>query len=249
MFMYVFVLASVYVAALAESWHLAINLNPQGGHISHYCKNWHKNGKFGNYFKTLTNDYFDKEAREMSIQHIAIIRHRQGIPNAFKVWKLKNPGLSLLDYFQHSQKIPASDGSHIYTFIKNATLYDDDPIFSVDGDLVLNWWSNHVGIRIAVCNGSFPQISGLGLGSLQAMNTSECPTALSTDTVSLYGVEAGTTTQGKIQGHQAGSIYVTVPAYGSYSVYISDSKTPLLLCPAHLSKTIQRRTGNTNFIL
>merc|ERR1712224_1100448 len=126
--------------------------------------------------------------------YIAIVRHQSGVLDAVKVWKFEQPGLSLLERFKAMDpgRVIATSGGPIQVFLaRNARNLKDDPIFSVDGDLALNWGymydsqpDNGNGCRIALTGGHLSRAdvnddNTHGLGNNFAINPKTCETGKS----------------------------------------------------------------------
>lgn len=107
---------------------------------------------------------------------------------------------------------------------------NDDPVFSVPGDLAINWWYGNNGARIALTGGHLSadvdddNTHGLGCHfatngrtgtngdatwSHEISNNQDCP------------LSSCPTSNVKIQGTDHGSGLNSGPVYGNYAIYVS----------------------------
>ena len=108
---------------------------------------------------------------------------------------------------------------------------NDDPIFSLPGDLAINWWYTDNGVRIALTGGFLSPANvndanthGLGMDfhingktassasvhwKHEISNIQDCP----------YPSCPATST--KIQGTDHGTLLKSGPVYGNYAIYVS----------------------------
>ena len=108
---------------------------------------------------------------------------------------------------------------------------NDDPIFSLPGDLVINWWYSDNGVRIALTGGYLSQANdnddnthGLGMHFYvngktatsighnwkhEISNIQDCP------------YPSCPVERRKIQGTDHGSFLKGGPVYGNYVIYVS----------------------------
>ena len=126
-------------------------------------------------------------------------------------------------------------GGSIQNFtIPNITNVDDDPIFSVSGDIAMNWWYADNGVRIVLKGGHLSaqnendyNTNGLGIHlalkggkrdkekianyKLEISNFQDCPRPLCA--------------RGKlkVQGKNHGKFFKSGPVYGNYAIYVSNS--------------------------
>ena len=120
--------------------------------------------------------------------------------------------------------------------ILNIANISDDPIFSVTGDLAMNWWYANNGVRIALDGGYLSaedanddNTHGLGNHAL-----ADCKTGIEPDNGSAYRLEISNiqncpfpscgTKKRKVQGRDHGSAYKSGQVYGGYAIYVSKSK-------------------------
>jgi len=165
---------------------------------------------------------------------IAIVRHQVGIVDAVKVFNFTEHGLSMLHRFQDMNpgRIFASDGGPVQvTIAEDAENLADDPIFSVGGDLVLNWAYSDNGARIALSGGHLSSAdvnddntNGLGNNfhcnpytgvsysdgwKHEISNIQYCPHP-SCKNLKVQGTD-----------HGSASRIVSGPVYGNYAIYVS----------------------------
>ena len=121
-------------------------------------------------------------------------------------------------------------GGSIQSFTTaNIRNVDDDPIFSVSGDIALNWNFSDNGVRIALTGGHFNDdvpndcsVDGLGidLGLSEGVN--------STYQIEIANIQNCSSPQNemshkKIQGKNHGQHYKSGEVYGNYAIYVSNS--------------------------
>ena len=114
---------------------------------------------------------------------------------------------------------------------------DDDPIFSVSGDIAMNWWYGDNGVRIALDGGHLSEEAvnddnTHGLGSHLAVDGKN-----GVDKHEQYKIEISNiqdcpffncdSKQLKVQGksHGGASQLESVPVYGNYAIYVSQNAT------------------------
>lgn len=126
-------------------------------------------------------------------------------------------------------------GGPIQNFtIPNITNVDDDPIFSVSGDIALNWWYYDNGVRISLTGGHLSaqndndeNTHGLGINlwlkkenraeegnpnyKIEISNIQDCPRS------------SCPFEKQKIQGKNHGPSFNSGPVYGNYAIYVSNS--------------------------
>ena len=120
-------------------------------------------------------------------------------------------------------------GGSIQNFtIPNIENVDDDPIFSVSGDVVMNWKFIDNGIRIALTGGHFSanessdhNVDGLGidLGLSHSIYEIEISNIQNCSSSPCKKFEQ------KIQGNDHGTYYTSGVVYGNYAIYVSNSTT------------------------
>ena len=144
-----------------------MNFKPSGEHIIHYCDLWDENISYNKYEASLIEDFIDKNVRLLPVNYIAIVRHNSSFPDAVKIWRFKTPNISLLTRFQNSESSVVTEGEAIYRKILSPDP-GDDPIFTVDGDIVLNYRYLNNGIRLMLSgavdvNASEDSLPGMGV--------------------------------------------------------------------------------------
>ena len=129
------------------------------------------------------------------------------------------------------REIATKGGAKQVFMVENMANNNDDPIFSLPGDLAINWWYHDNGARIALTGGhlSQPNIdddSTHGLGNNfwvkrktgisitenwkhEIANIQNCPSP------------ACHRSKVKIQGTDHGSGLKSGPVYGNYAIYVS----------------------------
>jgi len=216
------------------NWYLGMNLNPADGHIMDYTTGWASSESIGMNSEALTKDYLNELVWKESANMIAIVRHQQGVVDAVKVFNFTEHGLSMIQRFQDMNpgRIFASEGGPVQvTIAADAENLSDDPIFSVGGDLVINWAYGNNGVRIALSGGHLSPAGlndnnthGLGIhfscdpltGTVQhdewkfeITNIQYCPYPKCKSVVS--------------QGTDHGPLddFISGPVYGNYAIYVS----------------------------
>ena len=137
----------------------------------------------------------------------------------------------LFSFTRKGREIATKDGPKQIFLIQNIKNNIDDPIFSVPGDLAINWWYGNNGVRIALTGGHLSAANmeddnthGLGnnfrvdgktgtgediSAAHEISNIQDCPLGL----CPVINV--------KIQGTDHGSAFRSGPVYGNYALYIS----------------------------
>ena len=120
--------------------------------------------------------------------------------------------------------------------IPNITNINDDPIFSVTGNLAMNWWYANNGVRIALDGGYLSAESANddnthGLGNHAR---ADCKTGIEPEDGSTYRLEISNiqncprlscgAKNRKVQGRDHGSGFKSGPVYGGYAIYVSKSR-------------------------
>ena len=137
----------------------------------------------------------------------------------------------LFYFIRTGREIATKDGPKQDFLVQNIKNNNDDPIFSVPGDLAINWWYGDNGVRIALTGGHLSAANidddnthGLGNHFLmdgktgrsedistahEISNIQDCPLGL----CPIMNV--------KIQGTDHGSLFKSGPVYGYYALYVS----------------------------
>ena len=220
-----------------KTWYLGMNLNPDDGHIMDYTTGWADNNFIGTYTDALKKDYLNRVVWGHPVSYIALVRHQAGEIDAVKVFRFKESTRSLLSRFQDmdpGREIVTEGGPIQESVGKTAQNLEDDPIFSVDGDLAFNWGHSNNGVRIALTGGHLSAVSvdddnTHGLGNHYACTPTtgiENYPSWAHEIANIQDIEtqAGRTT---IQGgdHGDGWRYVSGPVYGNYAIYVSEEAT------------------------
>ena len=208
------------ICACEGAWQLAMNLNPNDGHVMQYCTGWHEDIEFGDIQNAFNKDYISQHVRHLPVNYIAICRHYNGEVQALKIWRFKEPNKSLLSRFQDPGKVHAT-GNEIYSFIVG---HDppDDPIFSKVGALVFNWVVDNNGVRIA--NSGTHLDSTLGLGGhywiFKEFDTCEGNSSWQHEVL----IKDKCYVMGK--NHGIGDKYKEVEWAANYSIFVSNAGLP-----------------------
>ncbi|XP_063689366.1 uncharacterized protein LOC134822313 [Bolinopsis microptera] len=214
-----------------------MNINPSDGHIFGYTVGWATGDNIGSEEEALTKDYLSGGVWDEPAKYIAIVRHQQGVLDAVKVFKFRYWGASLYTRFSTKNQNPGrqivTKGGPIQESISvNATNLEDDPIFSVDGDLAFNWAFGDNGCRIVLTGG---HLSGAnenddnthGLGNDFHCNPrTNIPFSKyrnhDVSNIQDCSWKKGCTDKNvKIQGTDHGIQFSDGPVYGNYAIYVS----------------------------
>jgi len=215
------------------TWYLGMNLNPSDGHVMDYVTGWAEDVFIGTYSEALTKDYLNRIVWKRPVNYIAVVRHQQGWIDAVKVFRFKKGGRSLLSRFQamNPGRDVVTEGGPIQESVSvNARNMDNDPVFSVGGDLAFNWANADNGHRIVLTGGHLSAVNvnddgTHGLGNHFAVNplTGKAHSTVWNHEISVI---QGTRSY-KVQGtdHGTSKYYKSVPAYGNYAIYVSEDAT------------------------
>ena len=115
--------------------------------------------------------------------------------------------------------------------VQNMANNHDDPIFSVPGDLAINWWYGNNGARIALTGGHLSAANKNddnthGLGDHFVMNAKTGRSknrafAHEISNIQDCPVQSCPSLKVKIQGTDHGSSLKSGPVYGNYALYVS----------------------------
>ena len=120
--------------------------------------------------------------------------------------------------------------------IPNIANTNDDPIFSVTGNLAMNWWYANNGVRIALDGGylSAENANDDNTHGLGNHANADCKTGIEPDDGSTYRLEISNiqncprsscgVENRKVQGRDHGSSFKSGPVYGGYAIYVSKSR-------------------------
>jgi len=135
-----------------SAWNLAFNIHGSDGHNFGYgADDWDNNKDVGTANNAFKADYKKYDVTTKIANFIAIVRHQNGVCEAARVWKFLSAGKTLQNYLDtdSTSRLMATKDTHIYSYISPTMKYkDQDPIFSVSGGLVFNWWYSINGVRI-----------------------------------------------------------------------------------------------------
>merc|ERR1719232_349269 len=119
-----------------------------------YTVGWAEDKFIGTYTDALSKDYLNRVVWGQPVSYIAIARHQGGEVDAVKVFRFKESGRSLLSRFQEYEREVVTEGGPLQESIsKLAQNMEDDPVFSVGGDLAFNWLYLNNGVRIVLTGG------------------------------------------------------------------------------------------------
>jgi len=138
-----------------------------------------------------------------------------------------------------SSRLRATKDTHIYSYIA----YDmenekEDPIFSVNGGLVFNWW--WAGNRVRIGNSA--AYSGDGLPEIGQNGALDNYQGIGNDFANFkgYSHDVGLNqpdcsgTNCRVQGTDHGTLLKNGPLYGQYAIYISNTATTFPCENVHL---------------
>ena len=210
-----------------------------------YCNPlWHQDIQHGDESIALTKDFVSKSVRQQPANYIAIVRHKNSIPDAVKVWKFKETS-SLLSWFNGDIRNTVTENGHLHEeILPNAENVSDDPIFSEDGDLIFNYEFSDNGVRIVMSKAHLSDLHanddntygfGMDLYILSPRNVSGCTTGNSDCSIEAAPSQNCPSDQGritcgarKVLGTDAtgNDNYCKVSKgsdYGSYAIYVRNN--------------------------
>ena len=209
----------VCVTLCTAKWRLAMNLNPSDGNKMHFCTAWHRNVNRGSSTNALKNDFFDKKVRLSTANSIAIVRHNSSYPDAVKIWRFKTPNVSLLSKFYSVDGSAVTEGGDIYRKILSPDP-EDDPIFTVDGDIVLNYRYLDNGIRLMLSDSIKNNASDNTLGGFGVHNNL-CDSCNKISRCRRLGYEALVTKQKRLNTNKNYAFFVSHNLLDSFPMNIS----------------------------
>lgn len=118
--------------------------------------------------------------------------------------------------------------------IPNIANINDDPIFSVSGDIAMNWWFYDNGVRIALTGGHLSDENdndqnthGLGIHA-RLKNAKKAEADDRTSTIEISNIQdcpfpECPAVKQKVQGKNHGTRFKSGPVYGNYAIYVSNS--------------------------
>jgi len=224
-------LAIKSTAVLAAQWKLAFNIHAADRHDFGYLqKAWEDKTDVGSVKKAFKADYKNYDVTRETANFIAIVRHRNGLCDAARVWEFKSQGKSL-KYYLNRRKSPlkrATSDKYTYNYRSpKKSSAKKDPIFSVDGQLVFNWLYGDNGVRIGVSgnyrgSGSLPKNPGddtfVGLGNSFDIKSNEGNSHWKHD-VGVYKKYRVGSSQGKDHGSRVSDGHMV----GQYAIFVSDA--------------------------
>ena len=141
--------------------------------------------------------------------------------------------------------------------IRNIKNVDDDPIFSVSGDIAMNWWYHDNGVRIALTGGHLSdknhndhKTHGLGVhlhlkkanraeeenpsSKIEISNIQDCPAPRCKPE------------KVKVQGKNHGKDLKSGAVYGNYAIYVSNSTAKF---PTDQNLDLEMKSKKINFTI
>ena len=151
-----------------------------------------------------------------------------------------------------------TEGGSIQNFtIPNIENFDDDPIFSVPGDIAINWRYDNNGVRVALTGGhlsdeNIDDDNTHGLGNHLCLKRNEraeednpnCKIEISNIQNCSFPL-CGPKSQ-KAQGKNHGNILKSGPVYGNYAIYVSNSTAEF---PADQKLHLEMKSKKINFMI
>ena len=143
---------------------------------------------------------------------------------------------------QHLPQIVTEGGPIQQSISNSAQNLEDDPVFSVGGDLAFNWAYSNNGARIVLTGGRLSPANDNddnthGLGNHFACNpltgipTSGFETVWNHEISNIQNRKSPTLVQGT--DHGTGSKYISGPVYGNYAIYVSEDASSFP-APGHM---------------
>ena len=134
-------------------------------------------------------------------------------------------------FFSEGREIATEGGPKQVFMVENMAHNSDDPIFSLPGDLAINWWYENNGARIALTGGhlslaNVDDDNTHGLGNHFAVN-GKTGTSLNVDlkheisNIQNCSYPTCPSSKVKIQGTDHGRRVKSGPVYGNYAIYVS----------------------------
>jgi len=217
-------------------WRLGMNINPADGHIFGYSVGWTSGADIGTADDAFTKDYLNANVWVLPANYIAIVRHQAGVVDAVKVFKFKVLGESLRNRFglknmNPGRQIVTYGGPIQQSIADGAENMEDDPIFSVGGDLAFNWAYGDNGCRIALTGGHLSDAGANddnthGLGNdfwVNPLTNTPHGNTWPHDISNIQDCPLATCRAVKLQGtdHGTGAHLKSGPVYGNYAIYVS----------------------------
>ena len=129
------------------------------------------------------------------------------------------------------REIATKGGAKQVFMVENMANNNDDPIFSLPGDLAINWWYSDNGARIALTGGhlSLPNVNDdntRGLGNHFYMNGKTATSYRENwkheiSNIHNCSIPACPNSKVKVQGTDHGKAFENGIAYGNYAIYVS----------------------------
>ena len=143
---------------------------------------------------------------------------------------MKNLCINLVVIVIQERDVATKGGPKQVFIIQNLTNSNDDPIFSIPGNIAINWRYQNNGHRVALTGGHLSAINSNdenthGLGSHVCLNrkntTSRNMCRYEISNIQDCPLQSCPTRNVRVQGTDHGSDYVDGPVYGNYAIYVS----------------------------
>ena len=219
----------------------------------------------------LTRDYLNVTVWNTPVNYIAIARHQGGTVDAVKVFQFVEEGYSMNQRFDSRQdkffrSTVTSGGPLQEAIAEDALNMEDDPIFSVGGDLVFNWgsdrnrdgtWPSYAdGVRIALTGGHLTDVDSRDQNTRGIGGHLYCNPVTGVSYSSHYRYEIAViqdcpnssscwssgnyTIMGTDRGGGYG-YYKSVEVYGQYAIYVSPDASTFPLPGSQLEIEMEGR--------
>ena len=161
-------------------------------------------------------------------------------------------------FFLSKGRNTVTTGGSIQNFtIANITNIDDDPIFSISGDIAMNWNFSDNGVRIALTGGHFNDavpnecsVDGmgidLGLSEVPKGSRGKSPSEIEISNIKKCPITESDFSHKNIQGKNHGDHYKSGVVYGNYAIYVSNSTTKF---PSNQNLKLKMKGGKFSFTI
>ena len=140
----------------------------------------------------------------------------------------------IMAFFVYKGREIATKGGPKQVFmVRNIANNDDDPIFSVLGDIAINWWYTNNGHRIVLTGGhlsdkNVDDDNTHGLGNHYNIDVKKKTSVTPLAKVEIINIQnciypLCKPKDFKIQGTDHGGLYNSGPVYGNYAIYVSNN--------------------------
>ena len=143
---------------------------------------------------------------------------------------MKSLWINLVVIFIRDRDVATKGGPKQVFIIQNLTNSNDDPIFSIPGDIAINWQYNNNGHRIALTGGHLSARNSNdenthGLGTHVCFHrtniTSRNACRIEISNIQDCPLPSCPSRNVRVQGTDHGTDYVDGPMYGNYAIYVS----------------------------